>query len=80
MKSASKAIITKEEKEELKAHGVNYKNRKEVEAYFAEKERLAKEAEEKAKAEAEAKAAAERAANPTSEELLKEIIDILKNK
>jgi large conductance mechanosensitive channel len=80
LKSASKAIITKEEKEELKAHGVNYKNRKEVEAYFAEKERLAKEAEEKAKAEAEAKAAAERAANPTSEELLKEIIDILKNK
>jgi large-conductance mechanosensitive channel len=80
LKSASKAIITKEEKEELKAHGVNYKNRKEVEAYFAEKERLAKEAEEKAKAEAEAMAAAERAANPTSEELLKEIIDILKNK
>lgn len=79
-KSASKAILTKEEIEELKANGVNIKKRKAVDAYFAEKERLAKEAEEKAKAEAEAKAAAEKAANPTSEELLKEIRDILKNK
>ena len=79
-KMASKAILTKEEINELKAHGVNIKNRKDVDAYFAEKERLAKEAEEKAKAEAEAKAAAEKAAQPTSEELLKEIRDILKSK
>ena len=74
---ASKAILDKDEIAELKANGVNYKDRKAVDAYFAEKERLAKEAEEKAKAEAEAKAAAERAANPTSEELLKEIRDCL---
>lgn len=79
-KLASKAILTNEEIAELKANGVNYKKRKEVNAYFAEKARLAKEAEEKAKAEAEAKAAAEKAAQPTSEELLKEIRDILKNK
>lgn len=78
--AASKAILTSEEIAELKANGVNIKKRKEVDAYFAEKERLAKEAEEKAKADAEAKAAAEKAANPTSEELLKEIRDILKSK
>ena len=80
MSAAHKAILTKDEYDELKAHGVNVKNRKEIEAYFAEKARLAKEAEENAKAEAEAKAAAEKVANPTSEELLKEIRDILKNK
>ena len=80
IKSASKAILTKEELDELKAHGVNIKKRKDIDAYFAEKERLAKEAEEKAKAEAEAKAAAEKAAHPSSEELLTEIRDLLKNK
>ncbi len=80
IKSASKVILTKEELDELKAHGVNIKKRKEIDAYFAEKERLAKEAEEKAKAEAEARAAAERAAHPSSEELLAEIRDLLKNK
>lgn len=80
IKSASKVILTKEELDELKAHGVNIKKRKEIDAYFAEKERLSKEAEEKAKAEAEARAAAERAAHPSSEELLAEIRDLLKNK
>ena len=79
-KMASKAILSKEEIAELKANGVNVKNRKEVDAYFAEKARLAKEAEEKAKAEDEARAAAQRAANPSTEELLKEIRDILKSK
>ncbi len=80
IKSASKVILTKEELDELKAHGVNIKKRKEIDAYFAEKERLSKEAEAKAKAEAEARAAAERAAHPSSEELLAEIRDLLKNK
>lgn len=80
IKSASKVILTKEELDELKAHGVNIKKRKEIDAYFAEKERLSKEAEEKAKAEAEARASAERAAHPSSEELLAEIRDLLKNK
>lgn len=79
-KMAGKVILTNEEIAELKANGVNIKKRKEVEAYFAEKERLAKEAEEKAKAEAEAKAATEKATQPTAEELLKEIRDLLKNK
>lgn len=80
IKSASKVILTKEELDELKAHGVNIKKRKEIDAYFAEKERLSKEAEEKARSEAEARAAAERADHPSSEELLAEIRDLLKNK
>ena len=79
-KAARKAILNSEEIAELKANGVNVKKRKEVDAYFENKARLAKEAEEKAKAEEDARAAAERAANPTSEELLKEIRDILKSK
>ncbi len=79
-KAARKAILSNEEIAELKANGVNVKKRKEVDAYFENKARLAKEAEEKAKAEEDARAAAERAANPTSEELLKEIRDILKSK
>lgn len=78
--AASKVILSREEITELKANGVNIKKRKDVEAYFEQKERLAKEAEEKAKAEAEAKAAVEKAANPTSEELLAEIRDLLKNR
>ena len=75
-----KNSFSREERKELKAHGVNPKDIKAAKAYFAEKERLAKEAEAAAKAEEEARAAAERAANPTSEDLLKEIRDLLKNK
>lgn len=76
---ASKAILSKNEIAELKAHGINIMNRKEVDAYFEEKARIAKEEEEKAKAEAEAKAAAKEA-QMTTEDLLKEIRDILKKK
>ena len=68
------------ERNELKEHGINPKNLEAAKAYFIEKERLVKEAEAIAKAEEEAKAAAERAANPTTEDLLAEIRDILKNK
>lgn len=78
--AARKAHLTKEDMAELRANGINIQKRKEVESYFAQKEKLAKEAEEKSKAEAEAKAAAEAALQPTSEELLKEIRDILKSK
>ena len=75
-----KNTFTKAERKELKENGINPKNFEAAKAYFAEKERLAKEQEERAHAEAEAAAAAERAANPTSEDLLKEIRDLLKNK
>ena len=69
------AVLNKAERKELRAHGIKRTDRKAVKAYFDEKERAQK---EKAAAEAEAKAAAERAANPTTEDLLKEIIVLLK--
>ena len=75
-----KNTFTKAERKELKENGINPKNFEAAKAYFAEKERLAKEEEERAHADAEAAAAAERAAIPTSEDLLKEIRDLLKNK
>ena len=73
-------IPTKEEKREMKKLGIKLHDREAVKAYFDEKAK--KEAEAKAAAEAEAaeKARLERLANPTTEELLKEILEILKNK
>ena len=70
--------LTREQKKELKANGVNRRDKAAVEAYFAEKQRLADEA-----AAAEAAAAAEQAkfdreANPTTEDLLKLILAELK--
>ena len=52
---ASKAILDRHEIAELKAHGVNVRNRKEVDAYFEKKARLEKKAQEKAKAKADFK-------------------------
>ncbi len=73
-----KGKLTKEQKKELKAQGIKRSDKTAVEAYFEEKARLAAEAEAKAKAEEEAKAAAERAANPTTEDLLKQILELMK--
>ena len=76
--------LTKEQRAELKAAGIKRSNKKAVEAYFAEKQRLADEkAAEEAKAAAAAAAEAarlEREANPTTEDLLKLILAELKNK
>ncbi len=74
--------LTKEQKEELKANGVKRSNRRAVKAYFDEKQRKADEA-AAAKAAEEAAAAAEaarleREANPTTEDLLKEILAEMK--
>ena len=71
---------TSEQKKEFKKAGINIKDADAIKAYLDAK--AAKEAEEKAAAEKAAaeKAAAERLANPTSEDLLKEIIQLLKNK
>lgn len=80
IENVAKNTLNRAERKELKANGVDIKDRKAVETYFAEKSKAKKEAEECARAEAEAKAAADRVANPTSEELLKEIRDLLKNK
>ena len=69
---------TKEEKAELKARGIKLTDRGAVKAYFDEK--AAKAAEEKAAADAAAaeKAKLDREANPTAEDLLKEILATLK--
>ena len=70
----SKGKLTKAQKKELKAAGVKIRDKAAVKAYFEQK-KLAEEqkaAEEKAAAEAAAKA--EREANPTTEDLLKQIL------
>ncbi len=72
-----KSMLTKEERKALKAQGKKI-NQQTIKEFLEEKERLAKDAEEKAKAEAEAKAKAERLANPTTEDLLKDIKELLK--
>ena len=51
-----------------------------IKAFMAEKQRLAEEAAAREKAEAEEKARLERLANPTTEDLLKEILETLKTK
>lgn len=68
--------VTKEEKAEMKAQGLNFRSEADVEVYRAQK---AKEAEEAAKA-AEEAAAEERRLNPTTEDLLKDIRDLLQSK
>ena len=66
--------LTSEQRKELKANGIKWTDKDAVEAYFAEKKRLADEA-AAAAAEAEAeKARLEREANPTTEDLLKQIL------
>lgn len=69
---------TKEEKREMKALGLNYKDNEVLAQYRAEKAAAAAAEEEKKKAEEEEKARQERLENPTTEDLLKEIRDILK--
>ena len=73
-------IPTKEEKREMKKQGIKLRDREAVKAFLDEKAK--KEAEAKAAAEAEAaeKARLDRLANPTTEDLLKEILAELKNK
>lgn len=70
--------LTRAQRKELKANGIKLHDRKAIDAYFEEKQRKAdEEAAAKAKAEAEAAAEAarlEREANPTTEDLLKQIL------
>ena len=72
--------LDRKERLELRAAGVNVRDKVAVEAYFAEKQALAEAEAAKAAKEAEEKAKADRAANPTAEDLLKEIRDLLKSK
>ena len=73
----AKKTLDRSERRELREHGVNVRDKKAVRAYFDEKERLAKEAAEKAKLEAEEKARLEREQNPTAEDLLKKILEVI---
>lgn len=75
-----KNTLDKNERKELKSAGVSLKDKEAIKAYFDKKQ-----AEEQAKAEEEAKrleeqAKAERLANPTVEDLLKDIKALLQNK
>ena len=75
-----KHIISKEERKELKARGIKLYDIDAVRKFVEEKEQEEKRLlEEKKKAEEE-KAKAERLANPTVEDLLKDIREILKDK
>lgn len=65
---------TKEERKEMKKLGIKFSNKAAVAEFYAAK---AKKIEEEKKA-AEEKARQERLANPTTEDLLKEIRDLLK--
>ena len=72
-----KGKLTKADKKELKANGVDIKDAAAVSKYFAEKKIKEDEQAAKEKAEAEEKAKAERLANPTTEDLLKDIKALL---
>lgn len=74
---AQKGKLTKEDKKELKENGVDYKDKAAVSAYYADKKVKEEAAAEQAKKEAEEKAKAERLANPTTEDLLKDIKALL---
>ena len=69
--------LDRHERKELRARGIKPRDKEAVKAYFDEKKRLADEAAAKAKAEAEEKARIERENNPTAEELLKKILEVI---
>lgn len=69
--------LNRKERQELRKNGIKIRDKEAVKAYFDEKKRLADEAAAKAKAEAEEKARIEREQNPTSEDLLKKILEVI---
>lgn len=69
--------FTKEDRKILKSRGIR-PTKKAIEEYLAEKEAAEAKAKADAEAEAKAKAEAERLANPTTEELLKAILEEIK--
>ena len=79
-KESLKPKVSKADRAAMKAAGVNLKDKEAVAAYFKAKADRA--AEEKAAAEAAAaeKARLEREANPTAEDLLKQILKVLEEK
>ena len=75
-----KNTLDKNERKELKEAGISLKDKKAIKAYFEEKEKAKALAEEQAKKDEEEKARLERLANPTVEDLLKDIKAILEKK
>lgn len=71
-------IPTKADRTEMKARGIKLSDPEAVAAYMAEKHRLEAEEAARAAAEAEEKARLEREANPTTEDLLKQILEEIK--
>lgn len=74
-----KVKLTKALKKELKANGIDLKDDNAVAAYVVAKRKAEEAEKEKAKAEEEEKARLEREANPTAEDLLKRIVELLEN-
>ena len=71
-------IPARADRREMRRLGIHLRDREAVAAYYAEKKRAEEEAAAAAAAAAAEKAAADRAANPTAEDLLKEILAQLK--
>ena len=75
------ATLDKAERRELKAAGIKINDKQAVKKYFEEKQRLANLAAQEEKKQAEEKARLERLENPTTADLLKDILaELKKNK
>ena len=70
-------VPKREDFKQMKKQGIKL-TEENIEKFMAEKKRLIKEAAEKEKAEAEEQARLERLANPTTEDLLKQILEEMK--
>ena len=77
--SIMRGRLTRAERRELRKAGISPRDKEAVKAYFEEKKRIADEAAKKAEEEAVEKARLEREANPTTEDLLKMILEQIKN-
>lgn len=78
--NVKKRILTKEDKKILKSRGIKLYDYEAVDAYLDNKIKEAEEKEKREKAEAEEKARLEKENNPSTEELLKQILSVLKEK
>ena len=80
LKEESADVLSKEDKAELKKLGIKKSDKEAVQKFIADKIKAQEEAKAKAEAEAAEAARLERLANPTTEDLLKEILAELKAK
>ena len=80
LKEEKPGVLTKEDKEELKKLGIKKSDKEAVQKYIADKIKAQEEAKAKEEAEAAEAARLDRIANPTTEDLLKEILAELKAK